>query len=74
MKCPKCGCENPEEANFCCECGTKIESKKFLCPKCRALVKEGTKHCTNCGNSLNWVNVDYDTIPIPVQSAIATPK
>jgi predicted amidophosphoribosyltransferase len=31
MKCPKCQTDNPEEADFCIECGNPIE---FFCPKC----------------------------------------
>lgn len=27
MKCPKCGCENKNNASFCIECGEKLENK-----------------------------------------------
>lgn len=36
MKCPKCHFANPEEMQFCVECGGKLE---INCPKC------------GCGNS-----------------------
>lgn len=29
MKCNKCGCENPENAKFCRDCGIYIEDKKY---------------------------------------------
>ena len=31
MKCLKCQIDNPEEADFCIECGNPID---FHCPKC----------------------------------------
>ena len=66
MKCPKCGFNNIENAHFCCECGADLSSEKYLCPNCRKQVSKDSKHCINCGKELNWVNVDYNSIPIPI--------
>jgi class 3 adenylate cyclase/tetratricopeptide (TPR) repeat protein len=49
MKCPKCQFENREEANFCKECGTKLE---FSCPSCGHSYEAGTKFCDKCGQDL----------------------
>ena len=68
MKCPKCGTENNDSSKFCYECGTEIVSEQFLCPKCGTRVCKHEKFCTNCGNKFSWVDVDYDTIPIPLTS------
>jgi len=49
MKCPKCQTDNPEEADFCIECGNPIE---FHCPKCRAKTPHQGKFCMKCGHNL----------------------
>lgn len=67
MKCPKCGYENRDEAHFCSECGADLSSEKFSCPQCGAVVHKENKHCINCGKELAWVDVDYDSIPIPIK-------
>jgi ribosomal protein L40E len=49
MKCPKCRADNPEEADFCIECGNPIE---FFCPKCGAKTPHKGKFCMKCGHNL----------------------
>ncbi len=49
MKCPKCQTDNPEEADFCIECGNPIE---FFCPKCGAKTPHKGKFCMKCGHNL----------------------
>jgi len=49
MKCPKCQTDNPEEADFCIECGNPIE---FFCPKCGAKATYKGKFCMKCGHNL----------------------
>jgi class 3 adenylate cyclase len=49
MECPKCQTENPEENNFCRECGAKL---LLACPKCAAEILQGDKFCGKCGHNL----------------------
>jgi predicted ATPase/class 3 adenylate cyclase/ribosomal protein L40E len=49
MKCPKCQTENPETANFCGECQTKLEK---VCPSCNHLNPPQFKFCNKCGSNL----------------------
>jgi len=49
MKCPKCQFENPDDAQFCIECGNSIE---FHCPKCEAITPVTGKFCKACGHNL----------------------
>jgi len=49
MKCPKCEFENPEEMQFCVECGNKLE---INCPKCGFGNSPTFKFCGKCGHSL----------------------
>ena len=49
MKCSKCGFENVEDARFCNECGSKLES---ICSACGKANIPGSKFCNGCGNSL----------------------
>ena len=49
MQCPKCQHKNPEAANFCMTCGTKLERK---CPHCGADCPEKAVFCMKCGTKL----------------------
>jgi len=49
MKCPNCGVQNREGANFCIECGNKLE---FTCAQCSHLNLPGSKFCEKCGFKL----------------------
>jgi len=49
MKCPNCGADNREGANFCLECGNKLE---FTCAQCSHLNLPQSKFCEKCGFKL----------------------
>lgn len=54
QKCPKCGNELPQNAKFCLECGTKIETlseNEMICPHCNKKTPKG-KFCMECGEKL----------------------
>jgi class 3 adenylate cyclase len=52
MKCPKCQCENREEAKYCKECGNKLE---LSCPSCGHPYQPGGRFCDECGQRLEEV-------------------
>ena len=49
MKCPKCQFENPPDAQFCNDCGSKLE---LICPECGKVNPTGSKFCSECGGNL----------------------
>ncbi len=49
MKCPKCGLDNRSGANFCIECGSKLETP---CVQCHHLNLPESKFCEKCGFKL----------------------
>jgi class 3 adenylate cyclase/tetratricopeptide (TPR) repeat protein len=49
MKCPKCHAENRQDAQFCKQCGAKLE---ISCPACRRTNQADSKFCDGCGQAL----------------------
>ena len=49
MQCPNCQLENPQDSNFCLECGQKLEQK---CPHCEKTLPAVAKFCNACGYNL----------------------
>ena len=50
MRCPRCTAENRDDAQFCAECGTRIDRR---CPACGAPAAARSKFCDACGSPLN---------------------
>jgi class 3 adenylate cyclase/predicted ATPase len=46
MLCPSCKRDNPFDAAFCEQCGSKLE---LICPACKAAVSPGARFCKKCG-------------------------
>ena len=49
MTCPRCQAENPGDAVFCQECGTRLDA---ACPQLRRQRQLGAKFCKQCGQRL----------------------
>ena len=60
MECPKCRFNNRDNANFCLECGLRLESH---CPQCGKTLPISAKFCDGCGSELKEISkaltVDY---------------
>ena len=50
MKCTRCQYENPSQAKFCVECGTRFV---LTCTKCGTELPAGAKFCLECGQSIS---------------------
>jgi class 3 adenylate cyclase len=50
MRCPGCQHENPNDAVFCQECGTRLEA---ACAGCGTPTQLGAKFCKKCGQRLS---------------------
>jgi ribosomal protein L40E len=55
MLCSKCNYDNPADASFCEECGSKLE---LACPACKALVNPGARFCKRCGTAIGAAKPD----------------
>ena len=51
LACQVCGHSNPDDANFCSNCGTQV-SADVECPACGRLNEAPANFCTNCGRPL----------------------
>ena len=55
--CPRCGTENPDDAEFCTNCGYQdgtdpaagSGSENWQCPVCACVWSDSASVCTNCG-------------------------
>ena len=55
--CKKCGATISDTANFCTECGAKIEKEEKsiaqrVCPNCGVTVSDTANFCTKCGTKI----------------------
>jgi len=46
MQCPQCQQENPPQAKFCLECGSRLVLR---CAQCGTELPTGAKFCLECG-------------------------
>lgn len=51
MKCPKCGFDNLDIANFCIKCGARID-EKIPCLKCGEYISNDSIKCPRCGKAI----------------------
>ncbi len=49
MLCQSCKTDNPSDAAFCEQCGSKLE---MVCPVCKTAVNPGARFCKKCGTAL----------------------
>jgi uncharacterized membrane protein YvbJ len=49
MHCTSCGCENPDGAKFCIDCGAPLKNR---CPSCGYENLPRAKFCAECGSPL----------------------
>lgn len=73
MKCPHCGGEHPDTANFCPKSGKKISSSFASCPNplCKADDIPNTFiYCPYCGSSMNNDEVSQSQEDVNFQAAI----
>src|SRR3954453_7187674 len=54
MVCPSCGRENPADANFCGQCGTRLITER-PCPSCGRPNPPDLRFCRSCGGPLDEV-------------------
>lgn len=57
MKCPNCQAENPAQAKFCWNCGTKLAQ---TCTNCGSELPPGARFCSNCGQPVAIATVADD--------------
>src|SRR5215831_1884444 len=62
MQCPSCKTDNPPDAAFCEQCGSKLE---LVCPACKAAVSPGARFCKKCGTAIA-ASVKKSTEPIRI--------
>ncbi|MCY3958743.1 MAG: zinc-ribbon domain-containing protein [Chloroflexi bacterium] len=51
LACQVCGHSNPDDANFCSNCGTQVAAD-VECPACGRLNEAPANFCTHCGRPL----------------------
>ncbi len=56
MKCPRCQAENVEGAQFCEDCGARLEA---ICPSCGQPVDTRKRFCRSCGATLTTAAIRF---------------
>jgi predicted ATPase/class 3 adenylate cyclase/ribosomal protein L40E len=74
MHCPSCKTDNPPDALFCEQCGSKLE---VVCPVCKATISPGARFCKKCGTAIAAISAPATAKkstygPIRIADTIAT--
>ena len=59
--CKNCGCELPDDAQFCTRCGTKVSAPR--CPGCGRILPEDAAFCTFCSTRLTPEETRTESTP-----------
>src|SRR5262245_64048503 len=62
MKCPRGQHENPPQAKFCLECGTRLA---LGCSQCGTELPAGAKFCLECGKAVGGPTAGQDSFSSP---------
>ena len=67
MQCLSCKTDNPPDAAFCEQCGSKVE---LVCPVCKTTVSPGARFCKKCGTAIA-ASIKKSTEPIRIADTTA---
>jgi len=70
MKCPNCGQESRDGAEFCGDCGRSFH-KEVPCPQCGNTNPQGKRFCDKCGHPLTEPVPKLPTPPSPEPTSFA---
>ncbi len=62
MLCPQCQTDNPANARFCLNCGTKLG---IVCPQCGTQLPARAKFCLECGAKIGGGTPEPPSTPAP---------
>src|SRR5438270_2543248 len=62
MTCRECGHENPTDANFCGNCGSRL-AREAPCPNCQRMNPSDLRFCPGCGERLREDEADRPAAP-----------
>ncbi|MGH8069087.1 MAG: adenylate/guanylate cyclase domain-containing protein [Candidatus Entotheonellia bacterium] len=68
MQCPQCQHDNPSQAKFCLQCGTRLA---LMCAQCSTELPAGAKFCLECGQPVSGQSAGQSKFTSP---AAYTPK
>ena len=79
VSCKNCGCELPEGAKFCRECGSEVIVEEYtgetmFCPNCGSKIPKGIKFCPECGSPTSNAPQANNTVNNTGNSVIKSDK
>jgi len=69
VRCPACGCENPDGNRFCEDCGRSLTA---VCSACGAQLGAGKRFCGACGAPVGTAVAAEAAATVPAQAAQPT--